>query len=79
MSSRDRFEEIIGEIKELLNEAIDLVPEGFARCRAQSYWYPHITTALDDDHEYMGRSMCTMQDTLEEFDEEEEDEEDADA
>jgi len=71
MSSRDRFEEIIGEIKELLNEAIDLVPEGFARCRAQSYWYPHITTALDDDHEYIGGSMCTMEDTLNEFDEEE--------
>ena len=26
---------------------------------------------MDDDHGYLGGSMCSMQDTLEEFDEEE--------
>jgi hypothetical protein len=76
MSNKLRFEEIKDQIKELLDEAIDLVPDGGVKERAQSYWYSHITTALDDDHEYMGGSMCTMEDTLNEFDEEEYDEED---
>ena len=64
-----RFEEIIGEIKELLEEAIDLVP-GHSLERAKSYWYAHISVALDHDHGYMGNSMCCMKDTLEEFEEE---------
>lgn len=79
MSNKLRFEEIKEQIKELLDEALDLVPEGGAKARAKAYWYPHIVMALDNDHEYMGGSMCSMQDTLEEFyDEEEEDFEDDD-
>jgi hypothetical protein len=78
MSNKYRFEEIKEQIKELLDEAFDLVPD-HARARAESYWYAHISTALDEDHGYLGGSMCSMQDTLEEFDEEdEEDEEDED-
>lgn len=71
--NRYRFEEIIGQIRELLEEAIDLVPES-NRARAESYWYPHIVTSLDNDHEFMGGSMCCMNDTLEEWDESDEDE-----
>ena len=74
MSDKYRFEEIIGEIKELLEEAFDLVPE-HARDRAESYWFAHISMALDEDHGYVGSSMCSMQDTAEEFDYEDEDEE----
>ena len=70
LEDRERFEEIIGEIKELLEEAIDLVPEGIARSRAESYWYGNMIVNVNDDHGYMGRSMCSMQDTLEEFGEE---------
>ena len=70
MSDKYRFEEIIGEIKELLEEAIDLVPEGSARDRAKLYWYAHISVALDHDHDYMSRSMCCMKDTFEEIEEE---------
>tara|TARA_B000000557_G_C20416088_1_gene292607 strand:+ start:103 stop:423 length:321 start_codon:yes stop_codon:yes gene_type:complete len=70
MSDKQRFEEIIGEIKELLEEAIDLVPEGISRSRAESYWYAHMIVNVSDDHDYMGGSMHSMQDTLEEFDEE---------
>lgn len=69
MSDKQRFEEIIGEIKELLEEAIDLVPEGYTRSRAESYWYSTMTTCIDHDHDYMGGSMNSMQDTLEELDE----------
>ena len=78
MSDKYRFEEIIGEIKELLEEAFDLVPD-HERPRAESYWYSHISMALDEDHGYMGGSMCSMQDTLEEFDEAEEEDYDHDA
>ena len=75
---KNRFEEIIGEIKELLEEAIDLVPEGLSRARAKSYWYANMIINVTEDHEYMGSSMCSMQDTLEEFDDEEKDKEDYD-
>ena len=63
-----RFEEIIGEIKELLEEAIDLVPEDTRRSRAEAYWYGTIISNLDDDHGFMGGSMHSMQDTFEELD-----------
>tara|TARA_S200000501_G_scaffold321758_1_gene317352 strand:- start:297 stop:524 length:228 start_codon:yes stop_codon:yes gene_type:complete len=75
MSDKYRFEEIKEQIKELLEEAIDLVPD-HARARAESYWYPHISMALDEDHGYIGGSMCSMQDTIEEWEDEDEDDED---
>jgi len=78
MSDKHRFEEIIGEIKELLEEAIDLVPD-HARARAESYWYAHMIVNVTEDHDYMSSSMCSMQDSLEEFDEEEEEDYDYDA
>ena len=62
-----RFDEIIGEIKELVEEAIDLVPEGESRARAEAYWYSAIITNLDDDHGFMGGSMHSMADTFEEL------------
>ena len=74
MSNKYRFEEIKMQIKELLEEAFELVPE-HVRAQAESYWYSQIAVALDDDHGYLGGSMCSMQDTLEEFDEVDEDEE----
>ena len=74
MSDKYRFEEIIGEIKELLEEALDLVPEGYVRSRAESYWYAHMIVNVTEDHCYMSSSMCSMQDTLEEFDEIDEEE-----
>ena len=72
MPDKQRFEEIIDEIKDLLEEAIDLVPEGTARSRAQSYWYAHMIVNVSEDHDYLGGSMHSMQDTLEEFDDEDE-------
>ena len=58
------------EIKELLDEALELVPEGYARTRAQSYWYATMIMNVTDDHDYMGGCMVGMQDTLEEIDQE---------
>tara|TARA_B100000902_G_scaffold56301_1_gene63104 strand:+ start:315 stop:584 length:270 start_codon:yes stop_codon:yes gene_type:complete len=72
MSDKHRFKEIKEQIKELLKEAIDIVPD-HASARAKCYWYANISMALDNDHGYLGSSMCSMQDTVEEFDDEEED------
>jgi len=80
MSDKYLFEEIKMQIKELLEEAFDLVPT-HARARAESYWYSQIIVALDDDHGYLGGSMCSMQDTINEWhdgDDDEEEEEDED-
>ncbi len=64
---RERFEEIIYDIGDLVEEAISLLSDSRMIDRAKSYWYAHIKTALNDDHEFVGRSMCNMQDTLEEL------------
>jgi len=79
MPDKQRFEEIIDEIKDLLEEAIDLVPEGTARSRAQSYWYATMIMNVTDDHDYMGGCAVGMQDTLEEFDDNEDEEYDDEA
>ena len=63
-----RFDEIIGQIKELVEEAIELVPEGERRSRAEAYWYSAIVTNLDDNHSFIGGSMHSMADTFEELD-----------
>ena len=68
-----RFDEIIGQIKELVEEAIELVPEGERRSRAEAYWYSAIVTNLDDNHSFMGGSMHSMADTFDELDFDDED------
>jgi hypothetical protein len=64
---RERFEEIIDDIGELVEEAISLLSDSRMIDRAKSYWYAHIKTSLDDDHEFMSKSTCNMYDTLEEW------------
>ena len=66
---RERFEKIICEIDELVEEAISLLPQGDSLIidRAKSYWYANIKMSLDDDHEFMSKSTCNMYDTLEDW------------
>jgi hypothetical protein len=74
----ERILEITDEIRDLLQEAMDLVRENgtdLDRERARSYWYGHILIALGGEHGYMGRSMCSMTDTANELMGEEEPEE----
>ncbi|MBI4397295.1 MAG: hypothetical protein HY548_09380 [Elusimicrobia bacterium] len=64
----DRLQEIQQEILERVNEAKALLrPFPAAYNRASAYWIPHIITALTHDHEYLGRDMCALEDTLEEL------------
>ena len=80
----DRFEagerilEITEEIIDLLEEAMSLVrhvgtPTEIARARG--YWLGHIRMSLNEDHGYMARGNCTMEDTARELMAEEPDEE----
>ncbi len=70
----ERLEEIKEQMLELLDEAKDLIPEGITKERARCYWYAHIKTALLKEHEYLGGSLVTLDDTINELSEDEEDE-----
>jgi len=76
----ERMVEIKDTIKELVEEALQILDrKSISYSRAESYWYPHILMELDSDHQWLGGSMCTMQDTIDEMSEDEEfDEEDED-
>jgi len=64
----DRLREIQSEIEELLDEAMHCIRDaGGSTAQADAYWKAHIICALRNDHEYLGGSMVTMQDTIEEL------------
>jgi hypothetical protein len=80
--SAERLLEIKEEIESLMDEAKRIIRNSgdkFAWEQARGYWYAHILTSLDKNSEFLGSSMCTMQDTIDrldyENDEEEENEE----
>jgi hypothetical protein len=62
-----RLVEIQSEMIELLDEAEYIVRHSgdeSAYKRAKSYWIAHIVTSLTNDHDYLGKSTCNMQDTI---------------
>jgi len=68
---RSEAAETLIEIKEQMLELLDHAREAlrgldddFLERQATSYWLAHIRTALDSDHEYLGGSMVTMQETI---------------
>jgi hypothetical protein len=64
----ERLNEIKEEIKAFLGEAKRMLRgTGITWERARSYWFAHILGALDEENEYMGGSMFTMQDTINEL------------
>jgi len=70
MDEIERLNEIKEEIKGLVSEVQDMISdEGTIFQRAKSYWIAHILTSLDKDHMYMGGSMVTMEDTINELSE----------
>lgn len=66
-SEREEFEDIITQIEELTNAALQMTPSNEQQ-RARSYWYGHIMTAIGS--EMYGRSMYSMRDTLASFENE---------
>ena len=66
----ERLKEIKDELKELVGEAEGLVRHlgrGMSFERARSYWIPHLRMAIDKDHDFLGGSMYTMEDTIREI------------
>lgn len=64
----DRLREIQEEVEELVGEAMACIrAAGGSTAQADAYWKPHIIGAIRNDHEYLGGSMVTMQDTIEEL------------
>ena len=64
------LEEIQQEMLELLSEASELVRDTDEREiyeRARAYWIAQIETIIHNDHGYLGGSMCSMQDTIDEL------------
>lgn len=71
----ERLTEIKEQMLELLEEAKDLLPEGMTKERAKCYWYAHIKTAILKEHEYLGGSLVTVDDTISELGEDSEEDE----
>jgi hypothetical protein len=75
MEDRDKLKKELEDAKYKILEQIEILDSvlseigGTVESRARSYWYAHIRTALDKNHGYMGGSMVTMQDTIDEFEE----------
>jgi hypothetical protein len=82
----DELEQIQEQMLDLLHEAEGLLQGTNEYDSARSYWLAHITTAVSNDHDYLGGSMTTMQDTIdalreggdEDYDDEEDWDEDED-
>ncbi|MDB0568904.1 hypothetical protein LBW52_23155 [Ralstonia solanacearum] len=51
---------------------------GGALDRAEDYWIAHLTCAISHDHGYLGRSGCTLEDTIEEIESGEDEDEEED-
>lgn len=64
----NRLTEIKEELLQLLNEANKMVRGTSEENRAHSYWFAHIRMALDDEHGYLGSSMCTLQGSIDALD-----------
>jgi len=74
----NELEEIKENIADLMHQAASLVDSTDQAGAARAYWIGHILGALDNESEYMGGSMTTMQDSIDAIREDEDgyDEED---
>ena len=80
---RDR-QEIVDELGEIQSQILELVDQARALLRrnelqgalmrAESYWIAHVTTAISNNHGYLGKSMVSLQDTIDEIKDAEDDE-----
>jgi hypothetical protein len=81
--TRDR-QEIVDELGEIQTQILELVDQARALLRrnelqgalmrAESYWIAHVTTAISNNHGYLGKSTVSLQDTIDEIKDVEDDE-----
>ncbi|WNO10417.1 hypothetical protein [Teredinibacter sp. KSP-S5-2] len=70
IESAAELEDIQMQIVELLDSAMAIIRKTDIpqiATRAQSYWCAHIKIALFNNSGYLGRSMCTFEDTIQEI------------
>lgn len=60
LEAKETIEEALAQARMAINDA---APELWASAKA--YWWAHIRCALDKEHEFLGGSMQTLQDTVE--------------
>jgi hypothetical protein len=75
-TTRDR-QEIVDDLGEIQSQILDLVEQARALLRrnelqgalmrAESYWIAQVITAISNNHGYLGKSMVSLQDTIEEI------------
>jgi len=66
----DRLEEIQEQMLSLLGEAREILEGTRAYDAADAYWLAHVEMALVNEHRWLGGSMVTMEDSIEELREE---------
>ena len=79
-TTRDR-QEIVDELGEIQSQILELVEQARALLRnneyqgalmrAEAYWIAHVTTAISNNHGYLGGSTVSLQDTIEEIENDE--------
>jgi len=71
----NRYQEIADELRAVQQEMLELLEcsrrllrdaPNLAYQRADAYWLAHARMALTNEHGYLGRSMMTMDDTINE-------------
>ena len=75
-TTRER-QEIVDELGEIQSQILELVDQARALLRrnelqgalmrAESYWIAHVTTAISNNHGYLGGSTVSLQDTIDEI------------
>ena len=75
-TTRDR-QEIVDELGEIQSQILELVEQARALLRrnelqgalmrAESYWIAQVTTAISNNHGYLGKSMVSLQETIDEI------------
>ena len=66
----DELRELQVQMLECLDQAkrlIEQTGQSMTLQRAESYWLAHARIALTNSHGYLGGSMCSMEDTIEEI------------
>ncbi len=79
-TTRDR-QEIVDELGEIQSQILESVEQARALLRrnelqgalmrAESYWIAQVITAISNNHGYLGKSMVSLQDTIEEIENDE--------
>ena len=79
-TTRDR-QEIVDELGEIQSQILELVEQARALLRnnqyqgalmrAESYWIAQVISAISNNHDYLGKSIVSLQDTIEEIENDE--------